>query len=82
MLLGVIREVIISGLYCLGVFPAAQDESVRLSLSEELFDSLEALLKLLVKVHADEYGESLTRPEDAPVATTVFAIAAMVGLLF
>lgn len=60
----------------------SQDDTVGLRLAQELLDGLEALLSApsastgRVKVQAED-GSGRTKPEEAPVATMVFARAAM-----
>lgn len=74
---GVKSQVVIRLLRGLGV-AGAEDKSVRLGLCEQLLDQFEALAIMQngVSNRTKEPGEHLgrpTRPEDAPVATTVFA---------
>lgn len=72
MLAGVVSKIIVGSLHLFGV-SSTQDEVVRLGFLQQLFNRFKALVSVLNIVCSVHVG-GRTRPDEAPVAMTVFAL--------
>lgn len=76
---GVVFELVKGGLGFWNV-PGAHNKVVGLGLLEQLFNHFEALLDVSRAVELiSEAGLRHTRPDEVPVAITLFAVADMIG---